>query len=164
MFKNLLPSVRRKNGKALRQAQETPFLPLQREMNKIFDDFFNDFGLSPFSGFRTLGFEPNIDVCEDDKELKVKAELPGLEEKDIEVDLTPDALTIRGEKKDDREEKSDGYWYKESRYGSFHRVVPLPEGIDQQKAEAQFKNGVLTVTLPWMEGSKVGKKIAIKTA
>jgi HSP20 family protein len=164
MLKNLLPSVWRKNGKDLRQAQENPFLPLQREMNRIFNDFFGDFGLSPLSGFRTMGFEPDIDVWEDEKQLNVKAELPGMEEKDIEVNLTADALTIRGEKKDDREEKGDGYWYHESRYGSFHRVVPLPESIDQQKVEAQFKNGVLSIALPWKEGAKTGKKIAIKTA
>ena len=164
MIKNLLPAVWRKNDKALCQAEERPFLPIQREMNRIFGDFYRDFGLEPFGRVRDFGFEPSIDVWEDDKKIHVKAELPGLEEKDIDVTLTPDALTIRGEKKEEKEEKDNGSWYKETSYGSFQRSVTLPEGIDQEKVEAQFKNGVLNIEIPWLEGARVGKKITVKTS
>jgi HSP20 family protein len=164
MVKNLLPSVWRKNDNILRRAQESPFLSLQREMNKLFSNFFEDFSPAAFGRFPDFGFEPSIDVWEDEKKINVRAELPGLDDKDIEVNLTPDMLIIRGEKKEQKEDQDDGYWYKEASYGSFQRSIPLPEGIDQQKVEAQFKNGVLNITLPRLEGSRTGKKITIKTS
>lgn len=164
MMKNWLPSVWRKNDKAQIQSEGHPFLPLQREMNRMFDDFFRGFDIEPFGRFGNWSFEPSIDVWEDDKNINVKAELPGMDEKDIELNLTDNMLSIRGEKKDEKEDKKDGYFYRESRYGSFSRVVPLPEGIDAQKVEAKFNKGVLTVTVPKPEGAASGKKIPIKTA
>ena len=164
MIKNLLPAVRRKNDKALSRAEEHPFLPIQREMNRLFGDFLRDFGLDPFGRVREFGFEPSVDVWEDDKNIHIKAELPGLDEKDIDVTLTPDALSIRGEKKEEKEEKENGYWHKETSYGSFQRSIALPEGINQEKVEAQFKNGVLNIEIPWLEGARAGKKITVKTS
>jgi len=164
MIKNLLPAVRRKNDKALREAGERPFLPIQREMNRLFGDFFGDFGLEPFGRVRESGFEPSIDVWEDDEKIHVKAELPGLGEKDIAVTLTPGVLSIRGEKKEEKEEKDDDYWYKETSYGSFQRSIALPEGINQEKVEAKFKNGVLNIEIPWLEDARAGKKITVKTS
>lgn len=164
MIQNLLPTVRRKNDAARRQAQEYPFWPIQREVNRLFNDFFRDFGLEPFESVREYGFEPNIDVWEDDKKIYIKAELPGLDEKDIDVTITPEALTIRGEKKEDKEEKGNDYLYKETLCGFFQRSIALPEGINQEKVEARFKNGVLDVEIPWLEGSRTGKKIAIKAS
>ncbi|HRV45498.1 MAG TPA: Hsp20/alpha crystallin family protein [Smithellaceae bacterium] len=164
MIKNLLPAVRRKNDKALRQAGEHPFLPIQREMNRLFDDFFRDFNLKPLGKVWTSGFEPSMDVWENDKKIHIKAELPGLDEKDIDVTLTPDALTIRGEKKEEKEDKGNDYWYKETSYGSFQRSIALPEGIHQEKVEAKFKNGVLHIEIPWLEGARPGKKITVKTS
>lgn len=163
MIKNWLPSVWRKNDTQT-QVSEHPFLSLQREMNRVFDDFFRGFDLEPFGRSGNWSFEPSLDVWEDDKNIHVKAELPGMDEKNIELNLQENILSIRGEKKDEREDKKDGYFYRESRYGSFSRTVPLPEGIDAQRVEAKFNKGVLTVTIPKPEGAATGKKIPIKAA
>jgi len=163
MIKNLLPTVWRRSETPLRRAEEHPFLALHREMDRMFDDFSRGFDLSPFDGGRSWGaFTPSVDVREDEKEVTVKAELPGMEEKDIEVNLADNGLTIKGEKKAEKEEKGKDNWYRETRYGAFHRFIPLPEGLDREKVDARFKNGVLTVTLPRLEEAK-SKKIAVKT-
>ena len=165
MIKNLLPTVWRRSESPLRRADENPFFALHREMNRMFDSFFRGFELSPFEDNRRFGsFSPSVDVREDEKEVTVRAELPGMDEKDIEVNLTDDALTIRGEKKDEKEEKGKDYWHCETSYGSFSRVIPLPEGLNQEKVDARFKNGILTVTLARLEEAKAkGKKITVKT-
>jgi len=131
-------------------------------MNRMFDDFSRGFDLSPFDGGWSWGFSPPVDVREDEKEVTVKAELPGMEEKDIEVNLADNGLTLKGEKKAEKEEKGKDNWYRETRYGAFQRFIPLPEGLDREKVDARFKNGVLTVTLPRLEAAK-SKKIAVKT-
>ncbi|ABC77598.1 Hsp20/alpha crystallin family protein [Syntrophus aciditrophicus] len=161
MIRNLLPTVWRRSETPLRRAEESPFLALHREMNRMFDDFSRGFDLSPFDGGWSWGFSPPVDVREDEKEVTVKAELPGMEEKDIEVNLADNGLTIKGEKKAEKEEKGKDNWYRETSYGAFHRFIPLPEGLDKEKVDARFKNGVLTVTLRRLEEAK-GKKIAIK--
>ena len=162
MIRNLLPTVWRRSETPLRRAEESPFLALHREMNRMFDDFSRGFDLSPFDGGWSWGFSPPVDVREDEKEVTVKAELPGMEEKDIEVNLADNGLTIKGEKKAEKEEKGKDNWYRETSYGAFHRFIPLPEGLDREKVDARFKNGVLTVTLPRLEEAKA-KKIAVKT-
>ena len=161
MIRNLLPTVWRRSETPLRRAEESPFLALHREMNRMFNDFSRGFDLSPFDGGWSWGFSPPVDVREDEKEVTVKAELPGMEEKDIEVNLADNGLTIKGEKKAEKEEKGKDNWYRETSYGAFHRFIPLPEGLDREKVDARFKNGVLTVTLRRLEEAK-GKKIAIK--
>jgi HSP20 family protein len=129
-----------------------PFFALQREMNRLFDDAFRGFDLAPFGGDRffdrafdrTMGW-PNIEVSETDNEVKVTAELPGLEEKDVEVELANGVLAIRGEKKTETEDKDR--LFTERSYGRFERRIPVDD-VDQDKVAASFKNGVLTVTLP----------------
>jgi HSP20 family protein len=161
-IKNLLPSIRNRDHVPVRGGEERPFSALQHEMNRIFDDFFRDWDEPPFgaSASRFGIFQPSIDVKESDTEIVVYAELPGLEEKDIEVLLTDDALTVKGEKK---EEKGKTYYHMERSYGSFHRVIPLPGGIDQKNVQAQFKNGVLSITLQKADQAKArGRKIPIK--
>jgi HSP20 family protein len=164
MIKNLLPTVWRKSESPVRREEDHPFFALHREMNRMFDDFFHSFDLTPFGGGTSFAtFSPSVDIREDEKEVSIKAELPGLDEKDIEVSLSDDSLTIRGEKKDEKEEKGKEYWHRETSYGSFRRVIPLPEGLDTEKADARFKKGVLTVTLPRLEEAKTkGKRITIK--
>ncbi len=165
MIKNLLPAVRRRGNSPLWQAGEHPFFSMQREMNRMFDDIFRGFDLTSFGGRRSFGdFSPSVDVRKDEKEVTIKAELPGIDEKDIEVTLTDEALTIRGEKKEEqKEDDGKGYWHRETSYGSFLRVIPLPEGLNTEKINAHFKNGVLTVTLPRLKEAKAkGKRIAIK--
>ncbi|MBW6484887.1 MAG: Hsp20/alpha crystallin family protein [Syntrophobacterales bacterium] len=164
MIKNWLPSVWRRSESPLQAETEHPFHALQREMGRVFDDFSRSFDLTPFGSERGRDvFYPSVDVTEGDKEVTVKAELPGMEEKDIDVSLTDNSLTIRGEKREEREDKGKDYWHKETSYGSFSRVIPLPEGIDTEKVDARFKNGVLTVTMPKLETTITkSRKISIK--
>lgn len=164
-IKNLVPSIWRRSDHAMRHREENPFYALQREMNRAFDDFFHGFSLSPFDtvegpfGF----FMPTLDMSENDKEINIRVELPGMDEKDVEIFLTEDALTIKGEKKEEKEDKGRGYYHMERSYGSFNRVVPLPPGVDTEHAEARFKNGLLHLTLPKRESAEAkGKKIPIK--
>jgi HSP20 family protein len=104
-----------------------------------------------------------VDVAERENEYEITAELPGMEEKDIEVNVSDDLLTIKGEKREEKEEKKKDYYVSERRYGSFQRSFSLPDGIDANKIEAKFINGVLTVILPKTpEAQKKQKKIEIK--
>ncbi len=132
-----------------RRGEETnPFVTFHREMNRLFDDVFRSFDVTPFGSDRffdrTIGW-PNIEVSETDKEVKVIAELPGLEEKDVEVELANGALAIRGEKKTETQDKDR--LFSERYYDRFERRIPVDE-IEEDKVSASFKNGVLTVTLP----------------
>jgi len=160
-IRNLLPAVQRPD----RSDADHPFYSLQRQMNSLFDDFFSGFDMAP----RSLGaggftaFIPSIDVKESDKEFTVRAELPGVEEKDIEVTVTNDAVMIKGEKKEEKEDKGKNYYYMERSYGSFNRVIPLTSETDANKAEASFKNGVLNITVPKSQMAKAkGTKVPIK--
>jgi len=137
-----------------------PVQSFQREMSRLFQDFFD---VAPLGG-RESGLYPEIDVKETEKEIKISAEVPGLEEKDVEVLLSSDSLTIRGEKKQEKEEKGQSYYRSERRYGSFSRVIPLAADIEPDKAEAKFRNGVLNISIPKTEKAKADvKKIPIKS-
>lgn len=166
-LRDLIPWEKSRNVPARRQ-DEHPFLPLQQRMNDLFESFFRDFAPSPPSmvpqGWSNTIW-PEIDVTDSDEEMKVTAELAGISEKDVEITLERDSLVLKGEKKEEKEEKRKNYWRSERRFGSFHRVVPLPEGgVDEKKVQATFKDGVLTVTLPKTEeAKKQQKKIPIKT-
>lgn len=142
--KSLIPWGRNRTAPALRYGEETsPFLALHREMNRLFDDFFRGFDPPLPSRFGGLAGWPSVEVSETDKEVKVVAELPGLEEKDIDVTLHDGMLTLKGEKK----LESDGSIYSERWHGSFQRSVQLGPDVDPEKVTASFKNGVLTVAL-----------------
>lgn len=143
--KNLTPPI--KKSLPIKREERDIFSLFRDEMNRLFDNFFRGFEIEPFeAGFGT--FRPNVNVVEDEKEIKVSAELPGVDEKDIEVSLSKDSLTIKGEKKEEKEDKGKNYYRMERSYGSFCRTIPLPVEIDADKVKAQFKKGVLTVTLP----------------
>jgi len=153
-----------------------PFENLRHEVERLFDDFDRGVWRSPFS--RSLfagepfwrrelarGDTPAVDITETDKAYEVTAELPGMDEKNIDVKLTNGNLTIKGEKQEEKEEKKKDYYLKERTFGSFERSFPLPEGVDKDKIEASFKKGVLTVTLPKTpEAQKPEKKITVKGA
>jgi HSP20 family protein len=161
--KNLLPVVGKKN----QNEDDHPFYALQRDMNNMFDDFFGGFEMTPRGFFPSgkAGFMPSVDVKESEKEFIIKAELPGVDEKEIEVTVTDDAVTINGEKKEEKEDKGKNYYYMERSYGSFHRVIPLAGEADPGKAEASFKNGVLNITIPKSQTAKAkGTKVPIKAA
>jgi HSP20 family protein len=161
--KSLLPAVQRPMGRD----DDHPFYSLQRQMNSLFDDFFTGFDVLPRAlaagGFGS--FSPSVDVKESDKDFTIRAELPGVDENDIEVTVTKDAVTIKGEKKEEKEDKGKNYYYMERSYGSFNRVIPLASETESSKAEASFKNGVLNVTIPKSQEAKAKRtKVPIKSA
>src|SRR5437763_12115210 len=132
------------------------FLALHREMNRLFDNILHSFDGGPFS--KTMGW-PSVEVSETDTEMKVTAELPGLEEKDVNVELANGMLSISGEKKGETEDKERRF--SERYYGRFERRIPIDD-VDAEKVAASFQNGVLTVTLPKSPAAKDKvKKIAI---
>jgi len=135
-------------------------------MNTLFDDFFSGFDVTPrsFAGKGFGAFSPSVDVKESEGEFTIRAELPGVEEKDIEVTVTGDSVTIKGEKNEEKEDKGESYYYMERSYGSFNRVIPLSAETDADKAQASFKNGVLNITIPKSQAAKAkGTKVPIKT-
>ena len=137
-----------------------PFFALHREMNRMFDDVFRGFDLAPFGstrGLNGLGW-PQIDIDDTDKEVRITAELPGLDEKDVSLELNNGVLSISGEKKSESEDKARRF--SERYYGRFERRIAL-EGVDEDKVSAAFKNGVLTITAPKSAEAKSVRRIAI---
>jgi HSP20 family protein len=165
MLRSLVPWRRSASRLPVRGEGREPFYSLQRNIDQLFDDVFSGFNLRPFGDFdESFGaFTPTVDVSENDNEIRVAAELPGLADDDIDVSLEHNVLTISGEKKHESEDKGENYHRIERSYGTFRRSIALPEGIDADKVDATFKNGVLTVTLPKTpEARKEVKKIAVK--
>jgi HSP20 family protein len=126
-----------------------PFLSLHREMNRLFDDVLRgSFGVPVQSGEQGRGMMmPHMDVSETENEVRICAELPGVSEKDVDVSLSDDVLTIRGEKKFERKDDTENYHFVERSYGTFQRSLRLPYAVDPDQVQASFENGVLTVTL-----------------
>ena len=136
---------------------------VQREMNRIFDSFNRNWGLGAYPEFAG-SFMPRLEVSEDGKAFTVTAELPGMSEDEIDLSISGDVLTIRGDKKEEKEDKNKNYYYSERSYGSFMRAIPLPGQVQADKVSASFKKGVLTITLPKTTAAiESSKKIAVKT-
>jgi len=161
---DLLPDRRNKSNVPVRREEwSSPFASLQREMNRLFDNFFGEYTPARFEE-SFGGYLPKIDVKETNKDVLVEAELPGMDEKDIDISISDDILTLRGEKRMEKEEKESGFYRMERTYGSFHRDIPLPCEVESTNVEAVFRKGVLTVHLPKKpEAQRKAKKIAIKT-
>jgi HSP20 family protein len=126
-------------------------------MNRMLDNFFrreNAFG---------MGWSPNIDIAENDNNIIVKAKIPGVDPKEIDISIAGDTLTIKGEKKEEKENKGKHYQRAERSYGSFTRTIDLPAHVMTDKVEAKHNHGVIEITLPKMEKSKA-KKISVKVA
>jgi len=152
-----------------------PFENLRREIDRLFDDWDGGFLRSPFrrSLFEapfwrtepTWPSAPVVDIAETEKGYEITAELPGMDEKNIEVKFADGVLSIKGEKREEKEERKKDYYLSERSFGSFQRAFQVPEGVDSNKIEATFTKGVLTVTLPKSaEAQKAEKKIAVKAA
>jgi HSP20 family protein len=154
----------------------SPFDSLRREIDQLFDDF-HPFGWRLPRARQMLGFDmprpdgegwivaPAMDLVEKEKEYEISAELPGIDEKNVEIKVANQVLTIKGEKKEEKEEKQKDYYLSERRYGSFQRSFAVPEAVDTDKIEATFVKGVLVVKLPkTVEAQKAEKKIAVKAA
>ncbi|MCG8693444.1 MAG: Hsp20/alpha crystallin family protein [Minwuiales bacterium] len=159
--RSLLPSFWGRHALSER-GRDDPFTSLHHEIDKLFADFGRGFRM-PSMMMEATGMAPSIDVSETDSAIQVTAELPGVDEKDVEVNLTDGVLTIKGEKKSEKEDKGKDYHLVERAYGAFQRDIPLPYDIDTEKVDAKYAKGVLTVTLPKPPESKAKvKKIEVK--
>src|SRR5258706_8062037 len=153
---DLIPWNRGKRDLSTRHNGRDPIHALQSDINRAFEEFWQSLD-QPFATKNDSGL-PAVDVRETDKEVEVVAELPGMSEKDIDVQIAEGALTIRGEKQDERHSEARGYVLHERSTGRRERVVPLPEGVDVNAAKAKFKNGVLTITLPKTRATRETRK------
>jgi HSP20 family protein len=164
---DLLPARKGRGGLMRRGGDWFDMTSMQREMNRMFNDFLSGFDVSPFKMMEEplSRFAPSIDVKETSRKIKVTAELPGMDEKDISVSLENDFLMISGERKEEKKEEDEEYYHREMSYGSFRRIIPLTAKIDPNEVEARFNKGVLRVILPKMPGSESEKrkKIEIKS-
>lgn len=163
-IKDLIPWAQKDDGPRPKGEEDHPVATLQRDMNRVFESFWNRFENSvglPWGG----GLGARSDVVETADAVEVSIELPGMGREDVEVSVTDDAVTIKGEKKIERKDEKKGYYVSERTYGSVYRAIPLPPGCDPDKAEATFKNGVLTVRVPQSAEAKAKvKKIDVKAA
>lgn len=137
--------------------ERSPFLSLRRDIDRLFDDFFH----SPMASLgRGPAMQwPNVEVSQTDSEIRITADVPGMTEKDVELLVEDGVLTLRGEKKSETEDRDRGY--SERFYGRFERRIALPSGVDEEKAKAEFRDGVLTVTLPRNREAERGRRIPI---
>jgi HSP20 family protein len=152
----IIPS-RRSEERSLARRGGDPFSYLRNQINRVFDDFWGESWLEPRREM-AAGFWPQVDVSETDKEIKVCAEIPGVDAKDIDVSVEDGNLTIKGEKKYEREENEKGQYRMERSYGAFERTIALPSEVDESKAKADFKKGVLKLTLPKRPGAPSRRK------
>jgi HSP20 family protein len=158
-LKSLIPISRERN---VAPAAYSPFVSLQREIERLFDDFTRGVPAFP-TAWPTPELMPSMDVSETDKEIEVTAELPGLEEKDVQVNVADNLLTIRGEKKAEKEEKDKNYRMVERSYGAFSRTLELPDGVNPDAIKASISKGVLRVVIPKPAPAQA-KKIEVKAA
>lgn len=149
-----------------RETQE-PFKSLHREIDRVFDSFTEHMPWAARSNGDSGSWQvtPRIDVSETDNALEITAELPGVDEKDIDVTVTDDILTIKGEKKSEKEDTGKDYHVVERSYGAFQRTLRLPFEVVSDKVEAKFEKGVLQITLPKSpEVASKTHKIEVKPA
>lgn len=160
-IKSLIPIGREQSNALANFARFTPFASLQQEIDRLFDDFGRNFPSLP--NFGSTDIVPRMNVSETDKAIEITAELPGVEEKDVQINFADDVLTIHGERKSEKDEKDKNYHVFERRYGAFTRSVTLPPGTDPNKVKATIDKGVLKVTVEKPE-AKVAKKIEVMAA
>lgn len=166
-FYELLPTRRNRRHLAPgRHEARDPFSSLERRAGRFFDDFFRDFAIEPVSGPTDLsaGFVPDVNITETENEIVISAELPGVDEDDVEVSLSHGQLTIKGEKKHELETKDESCYRMERSCGSFQRLLDLPCDVNEDESSAEFKKGILTITLGKVaEEKEKAKKIEIKS-
>lgn len=165
-FRDLIPWGRSSHQvpTVYRDDDRHPFFSLQREMNRLFDDVFRTFDSRlpavGWPGSISAGW-PNVEISETEKEIRITAEIPGLEEKDIELLLNDGVLTLRGEKRSEAEDRDRHF--SERYYGHFERRIPLGVEIEEDRVDARFKNGVLNIVLPKSAKAQAQtRRIAIK--
>src|SRR5262245_48031932 len=141
----------------------SPFELMRRFMDEL-DRAFESLGVARGAGGGEIQvWTPHVEVFERDNNLVVRAELPGLDKDDIKVELTDDGLVIEGERRREREERLEGGYRSEIEYGRFHRMIPMPEGVNVDQAQARMNNGVLEVAIPMAEAKRPSRKIPVET-
>lgn len=148
-----------------------PFSQIRQEIDRIFESAFSGFGFPSIGFGRELTpmaqsdwLRPTLDIGASDKDYTISVELPGVDEKDVQLELTNDSLKIKGEKKQQKEEKEKNYYRMERSYGSFQRVLSLPEDVDKDNIKAVYKNGIMNITIPRKAAPKSEiRQIEIKT-
>lgn len=161
-IKDLIPWARKDHAPEPKGDEQNPITALQHELNRVFDGFRHRFGELDWPWG---GGDAKSDVVETTDHVEVSIELPGMDMKDIEVSVSDDMLTVKGEKRIERQEEKKGYYLSERSYGAIYRTIPLPPGVDGEKAEASFRNGVLTIRLPQTpEAQAKVKRIEVKGA
>ncbi|WP_250658223.1 Hsp20/alpha crystallin family protein [Alkalimarinus coralli] len=150
---------------------QSPIMRLHQDINRLFDEAFKGFGTLPtgwdtsFFSEQTNLLKPNINIESDSKNYTISLEVPGVDEDAVELEVSNDTLVIKGEKKQEKEDKNKEYHRMERTYGKFQRVLSLPEDASQDDIKADFKNGVLTINIPRKEVAKTNvRHIDIKKA
>ena len=157
---SLIPWRNKQKGAV--QAESSPMTALRTEIGRLFDSFMREPWAAldwPLAGRR--GWSPAVDVAESETDFTVRAEIPGIDPKDLEVHIAGNQLVLSGEKKESSEKKGKDFYQSEARYGSFRRVIPLPQSVDPEKVEAECSNGVITIRLQKQQ-SEVPKRIDVK--
>ncbi|TCR68202.1 Hsp20/alpha crystallin family protein [Bosea sp. BK604] len=161
-IRDLIPWGNNKGSEIAKRDEDNPVFLLQRDVNRIFEDFWKRFD-QPFSGLARASDGPKADMVETESALEVSVELPGIDQKEVDVSLTDNTLIIKGEKRIEHDVSKRGYHLSERAYGSFYRSISLPAGVDTEKAKAEFRNGVLIVTLPKTQNElSRGRKVEVK--
>jgi len=157
-----LPDIFRPSRALRRREPESFFMRPFDEMRRMMEDFW----MAPFGEGRFgENFIPSVDVKEEDDQVIVAAELPGLDQRDIDVEVTQDSVRIAGEKRKEQKKEEKGYYHRETSYGAFERIIDLPAAVDEDKAEAEFSKGILTIKLPKSEQARSKrKKVEVKSA
>jgi HSP20 family protein len=165
-LRSLIPWRGQSWSPATRDGDFDPFVSMRREMDRVFDNVFGALdrpSRGPVDGWQTVS--PAVDIAETETEIVVIAELPGLDEKDFELTLSGDVLTLKGEKKSEQEREDGGSHYVERRYGSFQRLVRLPFAASEDNVHANYDKGVLTVHVPKpAEARNAVRRIPVKSA
>jgi len=163
--RRLIPWRRRGDSSLDVRRDRDSFLSMQDEMNRMFEDFFEKpFGARSLRALEGLeDFTPSLDVFETEKEISIQVELPGMEEKDIDISVHNNVLTVSGKKENEEIEKGKSFYRRERSFGSFRRSVELPEEVDEDKIEATYKNGILNVVVEKPKASvSVSRRIKVK--
>jgi len=145
----------------------SPFSFMRRfgeDMDSLFEEFGFGRGLMPQGLAEMADWSPQIEITEREGQLIVRADLPGLSKDDVQVELRDDAILIRGQRKQEHEEKREGYYRSERSYGSFYRQIPLPKGVKTENATATFRDGVLEISMPAPQGEARGRQLQIQDA
>jgi HSP20 family protein len=158
--KRLLPWKRR-NEEGRGESAPTELARFRSELDRVFSDFFRD-PWTALSETFSRDWKPTLDVVDAENEITIRAELPGLEPKDVDITLTGTTLILSGEKREESKEEGQTFFRAERRYGSFRRAVPLPHGVDENRIRAEFRNGVLIVYAPKKESARP-KRIRVES-